>query len=74
LKKLIEKWNNQLLSRSIFGFSKYTSKNHNILISIDHKKNTISLAITKYLSKKAIVKYMEIGMIDRDLYKFQGSY
>jgi elongation factor Tu len=69
LKHLIQQGNNQLLWRSVFGFAKYNRDKPHINVGtighIDHGKTTLTSAITKYLSKKAMAKYMEYGMIDR---------
>ena len=69
LKHLIQEGNNQLLWRNVFGFAKYNRDKPHINVGtighIDHGKTTLTSAITKYLSKKAMAKYMEYGMIDR---------
>ena len=69
LKQLVQKSQNMLLWRSAYGFAKYTRDKPHINVGtighIDHGKTTLTAAITKYLSKKAMAKYMEYGMIDR---------
>ena len=68
LKNLIQ-GNRQLLWRVASGFAKYTRDKPHINVGtighIDHGKTTLTSAITKLLSKKAMAKYMEYGMIDR---------